>query len=82
MIGIQPQIRWNNLLSQQQYGYRNNYFTSLAITDRLVRKPSPKSRYKIYILCGLLRSNRSIWLSESLHIADKTWALRCKRKHV
>jgi len=44
MIGIQPQIRWNNLLSQQQYGYRNNYFTSLAITDQLVRKPSPKSR--------------------------------------
>ena len=33
MIGIHPQIRWNNLLSQQQYGYRNNHFTSLAITD-------------------------------------------------
>ena len=31
-------------------------------------------------MCGFLRSKKSIWLSESLHFANKTWALRRKRK--
>jgi len=35
---------------------------------------------KTYIMCGFLRSTKNIWLSESLHFANKTRALRRKRK--
>jgi len=69
----------NNLLSQQQYGFRNSHYVSLDIAD--LYENLLQTSIKTYISCGPLRSNKSIWLSESLHIADKIWAM-CKRKHV
>ena len=68
-----------NNLSQQQYGFRNNHSTSLAITD-LYENLLQKLDKKTYIMCGFLRSEKSIWLCESLYFANKTRALRRKRK--
>ena len=69
----------NKLLSQQQYGFRNNHSTSLAITDLYANLLQNLDK-KTYIICGFHRFKKSVWLSESLHFANKTRALRRKKK--
>jgi len=47
-----------NNLSQQQYGFRNNHSTSLAITD--LYENLLQNLDKTYIMCDFLRSEKSI----------------------
>jgi len=51
-----------NLLSQQQYGFRNNHSTSLSMTD-LYENLLQNVDKKACILCGFLISKKSIWVS-------------------
>ena len=74
----------NRLISALRYLLKTfEKMLYIRLNDYFIRKNLLCQHQHIFwTLCHLLRSKKTIWFGKSLHIADKTWALWCKRKHL